>query len=338
MRDLARLLTAIMLMSLSLQVGVSRAHSQPGVSIIAWHDLPKGDRRSAELSGISWDQATSTLYAISDDAPRIVRLKLSDDYRAFSFDESISVSVPDSWDGEGIARSSRGFFISNENGPHIYELDFAGQLISWVPVPGHFNRVRANQSLESLTSADGGRFVFTANEEALTGDGLRSTTAAGTLVRIVRYDQVTTDTLEWAYRTEPVFSAGADGDNGVVDLAAISPTELLVLERSFVGRVGNSVRIYRVSLDEPTDIFNVETLSTETTTLSKTLVLDLAMLSDDGFPPSLQPQPNRILDNFEGLALGPTLPDGRRVIFMISDDNNRSTQIPRLLVLAVAGL
>jgi 3-phytase len=316
----------------------SKADSQPTTSILAWHDLPKGDRRSAELSGIAWQAETSTLYAITDDAPMIVPLMLSDDYQALSMGEPIAVSMPDPWDGEGIALTSEGFIVSNEVGPHVYRINPDGQLVSRVSLPVHFSRIRPNHSLESLAVAEAERYVITANEQALEDDGPPSTIESGTLVRILRYDQVTAETLEWAYRTDPVPSAGSVGDNGVTEIVALSPSDLLVLERSFVPGLGNSIRIYRVTVEEPTDILSVEALSPDTPVLSKTLVVDLGTLPDDDFPTGLQPQPNRILDNFEGMALGPTLADGRRVLFLVSDDNKRATQIPRLLVLAVAGL
>src|SRR5215203_2570779 len=335
----ARSFGAIALLTLVLPLTVAHARSAQGLtsSVLGWYDLPKDDERSRELSGLAWDPESATLYAITDDAPRIVRLNLGEDFRSVSFGETITVAVPDMWDGEGIARTSTGFFITNENGPHIYELDLAGQLVSWVPVPGHFNRIRPNLSLESLTLADNGRYLFTANEQALVGDGPRSMVESGTIVRIVRFDRATQETLEWAYQTDPIFASGDGGDNGGAELAAISASDLLVLERSFVPNVGNSVRIYRVSLAEPTNVFELDLLSSDTPVVVKTLVIDLATLPDSGFPQTLQPQPNRILDNFEGLALGPALPDGRRVIFLISDNNKRATQIPRLLTLAVAG-
>jgi hypothetical protein len=36
------------------------------------------------------------------------------------------------------------------------------------------------------------------------------------------------------------------------------------------------------------------------------------------------------------MALGPTLPDGRRVLFLVSDDNSHATQDARILALALA--
>ncbi|MGH2603401.1 MAG: esterase-like activity of phytase family protein, partial [Dehalococcoidia bacterium] len=117
-----------------------------------------------------------------------------------------------------------------------------------------------------------------------------------------------------------------------------SGTDLLVMERSFVPDVGTNVRIHRVSLAGGQNVLTVENLNEATPALAKALLVDLANLPDDAFPEPRQPQPNRILDNFEGIALGLTLPDGRRLLFVVSDDNKRDPQTPRVLVLAVAGL
>src|SRR5687768_4420532 len=123
MCKLVHSLIAITLLAWALHGNAGRTAAQPTTTILAWHDLPRNDRRSSELSGIAWDQESSSLYAISDDAPRITRLILSVDYGAVSLEETISVNVPDQWDGEGIAPSNGGWFVSNELGPHIYELD-----------------------------------------------------------------------------------------------------------------------------------------------------------------------------------------------------------------------
>jgi hypothetical protein len=337
------LLAASLLLALALSPIPAIAQPDPNgtasarVRLLAWHDLARDDPRSRELSGIAWDDASGALYAVTDDAPRIVPLHLGENFTTLSIGEAIPVAVPDAWDGEGIAQTGTGFFISNELGPHVYELDRSGQLISDIPLPGHFIRIRPNLSLESLTVTADGRYLFTANEQALDGDGTPATAELGTTVRILRSDRLRMEQMEWAYRTDTTFSPGAGGSTGLADLAAISSTELLVLERSFVPGVGNSVRVYRVNLDGATNILDVDTLSDRTPVVSKTLVIDLATLADADLPPSLQPQPNRILDNFEGLALGPILQDGGRVLFLISDDNKRATQVPRLLVLALGG-
>jgi len=308
------------------------------VTILAWFDFPKSDPRSAELSGVAWDNTTRTLYAITDDQPQIIPLRPSADFRTWSFGDPIAIDVPEMWDGEGIALAEDGFFISNEFGPAVFLLNRAGRMQAAVPIPAHFQRIIRNRGFEALSLTPDGRYLFTANEGPLEGDGPQPSAEATGVVRILRYDRNTLAQTEFAYRTDTIFAPGEGGDRGVVDFAAISGIDLLVMERSFVPNVGNNVRIYRVSLAGAPNVINMENLGPSTIGVAKTLLVDLASLPDGDFPEPRQPQPNRILDNFEALALGPALPDGRRILFVVSDDNKRETQTPRILVLAVAGL
>jgi hypothetical protein len=119
-----------------------------------------------------------------------------------------------------------------------------------------------------------------------------------------------------------VFDPGPEGRVGVVDVTPLSASRMLVTERHYVPGVGNAVRVYCADL-EPA---------------KKTLLVDLGRLPAAGVPPAPGTQRSPLLDNFEGLALGPTLPDGRRLVFMVSDDNGNPKQVARVLVLAVTGL
>ncbi len=68
--------------------------------------------------------------------------------------------------------------------------------------------------------------------------------------------------------------------------------------------------------------------------VAKTLLVDLARCPSGGARhPAAQPHP--LLDNVEGLALGPALPDGRRLLLLQSDDNFSADQVTRLIALAI---
>jgi len=69
--------------------------------------------------------------------------------------------------------------------------------------------------------------------------------------------------------------------------------------------------------------------------MAKSLVVDLAKVSAKGLPETRQKQTAPLLDNFEGLAVGPVLPDGRRSLVLVTDDNGRTDQFARIVVLAV---
>ena len=63
--------------------------------------------------------------------------------------------------------------------------------------------------------------------------------------------------------------------------------------------------------------------------MTKTLLLDLSNVQ--GFSPELAPS----LDNFEGMAFGPRLPDGRASLVLVSDDNFSAAQRTWFLLFAI---
>ena len=199
-------------------------------------------------------------------------------------------------------------------------------------LPDHFkNQAAGNKGLESLTLSPSGKYLFTANEAALALDGKPPTKTTGTMVRILRHALAGGDE-ERAYRTDPL-GPGTGGDMGVSDLAALSDDSLLVMERGYQSDFGNTVRIYRVDLTGGDNVVDT-TLGADTPCLSKSLLVDIGTLPA-GTATHVGTEPNPLLDNYEALALGPTLADGRRVLFVTSDDNGSDDQIARVLVLAL---
>jgi hypothetical protein len=123
----------------------------------------------------------------------------------------------------------------------------------------------------------------------------------------------------------------------LVELLAFDRTTLLALERAHIengearapGR--NSIRVYRITLTGATDISTLASLGghAEVVPVKKTLLMDLSDVK--GLSPELAP----ILDNFEGLAFGPRLPDGRATLLLVSDDNFSAVQRTWFLLFAI---
>ena len=131
----------------------------------------------------------------------------------------------------------------------------------------------------------------------------------------------------WPVAPSPVT---ASADNGFVDLVALDDAGTFVtLERSFATGVGVTSRLFETSAAGATDVASLTTL------------LDAA----SGEPVSHVPMTKRQLvdigqlgiapDNLEGMTFGPTLPDGRRVLVLVSDDNFSATQVTQFVALAV---
>jgi hypothetical protein len=146
---------------------------------------------------------------------------------------------------------------------------------------------------------------------------------------------------QWLYRIEPTGSIPgfeticSDGENGLTELLALDNTRSLSLERAClqnsVSRAArNTARIFMVDVADAEDVSGVSSLAgMSVQEAKKTAVLDL-----DTLIPSL-PASLAQLDNFEGLAFGPTLPDGSRTLLVLSDDNFRETQQTAVILLRI---
>ena len=313
--------------------------SELEVTIYAHTDLPRTTDTQG-LSATAFDPTTRTLYSLQDTTPAIVPLVANDDYTVFVPGDAIALTNrPDAtWDGEGLVLTGSGFIaVTVETTPLVEQFTLVGAYDSTVSIPAIYEDQRAgNKGNESLTISPSGQYLFTVNEQALLSDGDGPTKTTGSLVRIAKLGASSLQGPQYAWLTEPL-GPGTGGDMGVSELAALDDDTLLVLERGWQSDYGNTVRIFRTSLSGGTDVSAEASLGPTTPTLAKELIVDLATLPPAGFDhPSTQPNP--ILDNYEALSIGPTLADGRRLLFVTTDDNASDGQVARVLVLAVQGL
>lgn len=305
------------------------------VTLWSWFDLPS-DLRSRELSGICWEPWEKRFYAVQDEARSIVELIPDRELKSFELGRSMRVEVDGPLDLEGIVLLPEGFIVASEAGPRVLELDRRARLAKEILLPPKLSEAIKNKSLESLGLSPDGRYLFTTSEAALPRDGAAASMAGGTRVRIVRIDRTTNRVDEHAYATDAISYEG--GDYGVADVCAIDGENILVLERGWARQVGNTVRMYRVNVNDTRSVCQLTpNLDEMTPTLEKQLFCDFANLPvPANVPAAKQPHKTALLDNFEGICLGPRLPDGRRSVVVCADDNGRSDQNPRILVLAVS--
>lgn len=304
------------------------------VEVWSVFDLPADDLRSRELSGAAWDAETRTLWAVQDELAAIIPLRPDAAFRTWSFGDAVKLQVTGALDLEGIAIAKDGFILASEIGPRLIEIDRQGRHRRDVSPPAKFMEALRNKSFESLALDPDRNILYTTSETALPRDDGASNDGAGPRVRIVRKDLTSGDVKEHAYATDAVVTGG--GDYGVSDLTALALDDLLVLERGFRKGIGNSIRIYRVDLSDPASVCEaVEKLAPDAPVLPKKLVVDLSKLPPSGASAPKQPQPTALMENYEGLTIGPRLPDGRRSLFLVSDDNGRAVQTPRVLTLAL---
>jgi hypothetical protein len=244
----------------------------------------------------------------------------------------------ENFDGEGVAVLGGGdLLISSETEPSIRRFSSGGRLLGELPVPARFGvapggQAEENLTFESLTRSPSGHSLFTATEGPLAPDGLGED--GGNRIRILRYasgEDGYVPAEQYYYQTD---AADEEPGQGVTELLALSDTELLALERGFVPDVGNTVRVYRVSLAGAEDVSDEESLAAGgVAPMEKTLLVDVADCPPSGATtPGTQANP--LLDNYESLALGPRLEDGRRALLLQSDNNFNDGQVTRVLALA----
>jgi hypothetical protein len=297
------------------------------------------------FSGLTYDRERDVYYSLVDNqgttAARFYTLRLPVEGSGLGEPEILNVTTlrdengqpftGANFDGEGIALTpDNELLVSSETEPSILRFALDGTFLGALPVPEQFSvEKQNNQTFESLSLSPNGRSLFTANEGYLTGDG--ETADGSDRLRLLRYEARGPGGFE---PTEQYFYL-ADPGLGVVDIAALSESELLVLERGFVAGQGNTVRIYRVSLEGAEDVSDVESLAASgLEPVAKELLVDLADCPPDGATtPGTQENP--LLDNYESLTLGPRLPGGDRSLLLQSDDNFGSGQVTRVVALAV---
>jgi len=307
------------------------------VEVISCVDLPRGDPRSHNLSGLAWDARERTLFAISDREKLLTVLAARPGFAGFDLRPSIPLDIDIGvWDGEAVASMGDQFLVvANETQPAVFTVDRSGHGATRIELPA-FSGVRNNLGLEGIgyVSTPEGRYVFAINEEAFEHDGPVSTSEHGTVVRILRHPLTGGIDLEVAYLTDPIFDDSGPGNNGVSDLAPLSFDRLVLIERAFVRGKGNAIRVYEVDLHDAQNIASLPDARVATP-VRKRLVMDLTTLPDERCPAPPGPQPRKTLDNYEGIALGPLREDGTRVVFMITDDNRSAHQVPRLITVAI---
>ncbi|MFI7604602.1 esterase-like activity of phytase family protein [Micromonospora sp. NPDC049366] len=363
-RALAPAVAAISLLAAAPALGAP-AHPTPGRPVEAscapdaWmlgfsDALDKAAFRGTQVAGLSAltfarpSRALALVDNIGTTPARVYELGLGTGRRGVDVDvrDVTVLSRPDGtpytgadFDGEGLVAEDGGATVlaSSEREPSIRRFRLSdGREVASLPVPARFQVTPAgeaavNQTFEALATTPDHRTLYAGMEGPLAADG-RDAEGRG-LQRILRYEgregRAYTPAAQYAYRTDP--------NLGLVELIALGDDQLLALERGFTSGVGNTVRVYRVSATGAPDVSDVPSLSTVAdprTWLGKELLVDVADCPPSGAT-SKQPQPNPLLDNIEGAALGRELPGGRRELYLISDDNGSATQTTRVYALSV---
>lgn len=283
---------------------------------------------------VSVELASTTLLTDEEGRPFtgfFGRVDPGDDRRSLQLDpEAVRVEV----DGS--------FWIADEYGPWLDRFSAAGQRIQRLAIPPRFHVAtpsmdhaaemppaslrgrQVNRGFEGLARSPDGTKLWAILQSPLIQDsalderGKRSGLNIRILECVVAGDKAGT-TRELVYQLEK-------GSNGVSEVLALSDHELLVLERD--GEVGREAvwrRVYKIDLSVATDVSEIDSLPAEDLPASiapvtKSRWLDLC---DERYGLVGPGMPEKI----EGLALGPSLDDGRRTL-LVSTDNDLQEAVP----------
>ncbi|MDZ8139774.1 MAG: esterase-like activity of phytase family protein [Nostoc sp. DedQUE04] len=356
------LLIPIIIISLVFTNFSSNSVEISSIDFIGEATLQKGlifkETEVGGLSGITYNAKNNLYYAISDDrgqkaAARFYTLKIDLSKGLLEKDGIIPVSVttllnensqtfrPGETDTEGIALTNKAtVFVSSEGdaakliNPFIKEFSLSsGREIATLSIPNKFlpdksnqKGIRNNLAFESLAITPDNKHLFTATENALIQDGVAAKPNIGSSCRILQYNLLNKQPeKEFLYQTEsvtPFLNLIGKFASGLPDLLALdNQGHFLSLERSFTG-LGFAISLFQVSLEKADDIHNIDSLLAidfkNIKPVKKKLLLDLRKL-------------DVLLDNIEGLTLGPKLPNGQQLLILISDNNFNSLQRTQIL-------
>lgn len=267
---------------------------------------------------------------------------------ASAFDPSNSIDSL-RLDPEGVRIDACGHdaFVSDEYGPFIYRFNLAtGKRVGAVAVPNKFlidypsatpndelsknvSGRQSNRGMEGLAiSPDGGKLYGIMQSPLLQDGGLDAALKrVGANVRIVEIEIATGALREFLY---PLHDKGY----GVSEIVAVNDHEFLVLERD--GKAGASAgfkRIFKIDIAGATDIRAVKQLPSSGTPagiapVDKQAFIDLLDpvfgLAGASFP-----------EKVEGLAFGPNLPDGRRLLIVTNDNDFNAGLDSKFFVFAI---
>ena len=221
--------------------------------------------------------------------------------------------------------------------PAIVEIDTNGAYIDSFHLPDLFrmqsteNGPRRNGVFEGLAFSGNYEHVYVSTEEPLYEDGPRAGLHDSSgIVRIIKYDVATKKPVgQYAYEIDPVAHAPLPTDgfkvNGISDILWLNNEELLVIERSYsVGRFSNTIKVFIASLKDADNIQDQTSLKNNQSfkRMSKKLLLNMDDLKV-------------FIDNIEGVTFGPLLPNGKRSLIFVSDNNFNQFQRTQFLLFEI---
>jgi len=306
------------------------------------------------LSALAYDPLNERYFAVSDAAQdaRYYTLRIdisaapdsSPEIQGVEFESVVRLRTREGLpypegrvDPEGLALlDETSAFISSEGmardevPPFIDRIELAtGEWLGQASIPLHFmprhrqdvqtRGVRHNKAFESLTLTPDRRDLYVATESALAQDLRDLPPAAERYARLLHYRLETVPKLVGEMLYPLRLPEGNVVAHGLVELLALDDSgRLLAMERTWGPEIGMIIKLFEIRLAVTRSQVDRSRLSRTAETLP---VLDKRQILDFKDLPI-------VLDNFEGLTLGPPLPDGSESLLIVGDNDNTGCQAP----------
>ena len=324
------------------------------------HRLDVGGTVFGGISGIDYDEARDQYYLLSDDRSdlnpaRFYTAKIAVTDKEITVQKITSVVTLKRPDGSAFGNKQMGakdipdpesiryradtdtLFWTSEGdkklgiNPSVREVKLDGTFIRELPTLPMFRMQagesgpRDNLAFEGMTLTPDGKAFWVSMEAARYEDGAEPTVdKAGGPLRITLHHANSGNAIrQIAYLPDAIPlrpTEKGEADNGVPEILMLDQFRMLVLERSYSPGPGNSLRLHLIDTRDGSDVLAVPVLRDGNyTPAAKRLVINFDSLK------------LKKLDNTEGMAFGPRLPNGNRTLVFVSDDNFRRTQINQFL-------
>jgi hypothetical protein len=236
-------------------------------------------------------------------------------------------------EGEKIISSEKNILVN----PAITIIDSQGNYIDTFSLPRqmlmttHNYGPRRNGVFEGLTFLDNYKSLLVSVEVPLLQDGREAGIGDSSgIIRMIKFDVASWKPVaQYAYKIDPVAHPPLPFSgfriNGISDILSLGKDKLLVIERSFSnGRLSCTVKVYLASLDKATNVQSFDSLKAKNNfqIINKKLILNMDNLGI-------------YIDNIEGVTFGPTLPDGKRSLIFIADNNFNPLEQSQVLLFEV---
>lgn len=360
--------SAVLVAVLSASVN---AFAAPKLKFIGDQNISTGEKfKETELgglSGLAYDKTKNKILAVCDDRSsindaRYYEFDLKLDEKNFKVTPSavITIKAPDGKpykkgmvDFEGIALWADDVIVSSEGwinkdppvNPEIFRITRSGDFKMDLAIPEQFLTkkgivkygARDNLVFEALSSSRDGKVLWAGAEEALMQDDRTSTPSYESTLRLIQYKDLK-PVKQVAYKLEKVPSISVAGltvgETGLSEILAVDENHFYSIERSYMPLAKKAVirLFYNTVTDKTTDISKMDSLEKnlkEIKRVDKELVADL-----EDFKSQMNSDFQN-LDNIEGITFGPTLPNGRETIILVSDNNFKKNQRTQFLAFEI---